>query len=154
MKSCNHSWLRISMSRILNYRIKYTRQMPSLIQVFCFMVSSVICLATHLRTLFLYVLSPLVGNHPGTLVPTCPVLWFMETQDCHHSSINLQWRSWTLVKQWSLLYSPNTREDWIFKQKVQNFPLEHSAHLTLTYLNFALWEFKWLKFWYFCRNDW
>ena len=39
MKSCNHSWLRISMSRILNYRIKYTRQMPSLIQVFCFMFS-------------------------------------------------------------------------------------------------------------------
>ena len=32
MKSWNHFWL---MSIILNHKIKYTRQMPSLIQVFC-----------------------------------------------------------------------------------------------------------------------
>ena len=34
MKSCNHSELRFSMPIILFHRIKYTRQMPSLIQVF------------------------------------------------------------------------------------------------------------------------
>ena len=33
MKSCHHSELRSSLSIILNRRIKYTRQMPSLIQV-------------------------------------------------------------------------------------------------------------------------
>ena len=35
MKSCNLSWLRFHMSLILNHSIKYARQMPSLIQVFC-----------------------------------------------------------------------------------------------------------------------
>ena len=39
MKSCNHSWLRFYMSIILNHRLKYTRQMPSLIQVFCSVVT-------------------------------------------------------------------------------------------------------------------
>ena len=34
MKSCNLSWLRFYMLLILNHSIKYTRQMPSLIQVF------------------------------------------------------------------------------------------------------------------------
>ena len=40
---CNHSELRFSLSIILNHRIKYSRQMPSLIQVFWRIILFFLC---------------------------------------------------------------------------------------------------------------